>query len=68
MAIPAETIDKMQALPSDKANFVISLVDQLSMAKPIDIFEALRQEGTQNPMTENEVDEFITSVRKDNKC
>ena len=65
MAIPAETIDKMQALPSDKASFVISLVDQLSMSKPIDIFEALRREGTQNPMSEKEVDEFITSVRKD---
>ena len=63
MPIPAETITKMQALPSDRMNIVINLVDQLSAMTPLDVFDSLCANGSQNPMTEDEVDAFVADVR-----
>ena len=63
MPIPAETISKMQALPSDRMNIVINLVDQLSAMTPLDVFDSLCTNGSQNPMTEDEVDAFVAEVR-----
>ena len=63
MPIPAETITKMQALPSDRMNIVINLVDQLSAMTPLDAFDSLCANGSQNPMTEDEVDAFVADVR-----
>ncbi len=65
MPIPAETISKMQALPSDRMNIVINLVDQLSAMTPIDVFDSLCVSGSKDPMTEEEVDDFVAEVRKE---
>ncbi|SCY72629.1 hypothetical protein SAMN02910292_02668 [Lachnospiraceae bacterium XBB2008] len=63
MPIPQETIKKMQALSSDQMSIVINLVDQLSAATPLDIFEALRADGQKYPMSEEEVNAFVANVR-----
>ena len=63
MPIPQETITKMQALSSDQMSIVINLVDQLSAMTPLDIFEALRADGQRKPMTDEEIDVFLSDVR-----
>lgn len=65
MSVPEETLVKMQSLPSDKMSLVINLVDQLAAMNPIDIFEALREDGKKNPMNEDDVDNFVSDVRKE---
>ena len=65
MTLPAETMTKIQSLSQDRMNIVINLVDQLAAASPLDIFDALCEDGARNPMSEDEVEEFISDVRAD---
>ena len=65
MTVPSETVNKMQSLTTEKMAFIINLVDQFSMSEPADIFDALCEDGAKNPMSEEEVDEFVSSVRKE---
>ena len=67
MTIPQETISKMQTLSDDKMEIIINLVDQMAM-KPIDIFDALCENGAANPMTNDEVDDFVAGVKEERKC
>lgn len=62
--VSQEAITKLQQLPEDKCSIVVNLIDQLSV-KPIDIFEALCQNGCKNPMTEDEVEDFVSKVREE---
>ena len=64
MTMTAEMISKIEALPESDMSIVFGLVDQLSR-KPVDYFEALRRDGQKNPMTEDEVDDFVASVRRE---
>ena len=64
MTVPQETMEKMVNLPSEKMAVVIQLVDQLA-ASPLDIFDDLRNEGLKNPMTDEEVDNFVDSVKQE---
>ena len=63
MSVPEETLVKMQSLPSDKMTLVINLVDQLAAMNPVDIFDALREDGKKNSMSEDEVEHFVSDVR-----
>ena len=65
MTIPNETITKMQSLPSAKMSIVIDLVNQLSTSDPVDVFMSLCENGAENPMTEEEVSQFVSDVRKE---
>lgn len=67
MTIPQETISKMQTLSDDKMAIIINLVDQMTM-KPIDIFDALCEDGASNPMTDSEIDNFVSKVKEERKC
>lgn len=64
MDIPQSTIQKMKMLSDDKLSIVVDLVNQLSLEDPKDIFTALCENGAQNPMTEEEIDDFVSDVRK----
>lgn len=63
MTIPNETLIKMQSLPSEKLNIVINLVNQMALSNPVDVFDALCEDGAKNPMSESEVEEFVSKVR-----
>ena len=63
MAIPTETLEKMQSLSMDKMTIVIDLVNQLASSNPVDLFDALCENGAENPMDEEEVRDFVASVR-----
>ena len=67
MTIPQETLSKMQTLSDDKMEIIINLVDQMKM-KPIDIFDALCEDGASNPMTDSEIDNFVSEVKEERKC
>ena len=64
-----QTFDKMNALNENNAAMVINLVDYLSemQSKNADHsenpFHKAWEEGKNNPMTEEEVDEFVSTVR-----
>lgn len=66
-----KTFDKISALDERNATIVVNLVDYLSAAqsKKADTaknpFQKAREEGIKNPMTEDEVDAFVASVRKE---
>ena len=64
MTVPQETMQKLINLPSEKMAVVIQLVDQLA-ASPLDIFDDLRNEGIKNPMSDEEVDDFVDSVKQE---
>jgi len=65
MAVTDEIIEKIEALPEEKYTIVVNLINQLSATEPIDIFEELRKNGSENPMTEDEVDSFVADVRRE---
>ena len=64
MTIPADTLEKMQDMTQEKLNIVITLVDQLSKS-PEQVLAELRQEGLKNPMSDDEIDDFIKNVRSE---
>ena len=63
MTIPAETLDKISALPSEKMSIIIQVVDQLAQ-DPVEKFREIRKRSASNPMSDEEVDAFVDSVRK----
>lgn len=70
MSVSNETISKMNSLSNEDMSIVANIIDQMA-SKPIDIFHDLREEGLKNPMTEDEIDDFVESVRKErraNRC
>ncbi len=64
MSIPAKTLNKMQELPLDKMSIVIDIVDQLTLKDPLDIFYALCDDGSKNPMSQEEIDDFVLDARR----
>ena len=64
MVVPQETVDKMANLPSDKLSVIVQLVDQMSMDS-LDMLRSLREDGLKNPMDDEEIDDFVDSVRKE---
>lgn len=64
MTIPQETMRKMESLPSEKMNILIQFVDQISMS-PSDMFEDLRNEGLKKNLSDEEIDEFVESVKSE---
>ena len=67
MNIPAETLEKMNKLQDDQMSFVITLVDQLSRS-PMDVFDSLCEQGQKNPMTDEEIDNFVSQVRRERRA
>ena len=63
MTLPAESLTKLDALPKEKLSVVIQVIEQLSES-PVNKFRRLRANGLQNPMTDDEIDDFVASVRK----
>ena len=63
MTIPNETLEKMQTLTPDKMDVIVNIVNQFTLNNPTDVFNALCENGAQNPMSEEEVYEFVSSVR-----
>ena len=63
MTLPEETVKKLNKLSVDNVNIVIQVIDQLSES-PIDTFRRLRQSGLENPMTDEEIDDFVSSARR----
>ena len=64
MAIPQETMQKMETLSSEKMNILVQFVDQISMS-PLDIFDDLRKEGVKKNLSDEEIDDFVESVKRD---
>ena len=67
MSIPQETLEKMNKLQDDQMNFVITLVDQLSRS-PMDIFDSLCEQGQKNPMSDDDIDQFVSQVRSERRA
>lgn len=71
MAIPVETIDKMNTLNDQNITIIVDLVDFLSNsqearnAHDVELFRKIRSHTSQNPMTETEVEDFVSSVRSE---
>ena len=73
MTATTETINKMNALSDDNFTIIVNLIDYMTASQEkfedgLEIFEAVRSEGIKNPMTEDEVDAFVTSVRKERRA
>ncbi len=64
MVVPQETVNKMANLPSEKLSIIVQLVDQMSM-NPLDALRSLREDGLKNPMDDEEIDNFVNSVREE---
>ena len=64
MALPVETLDKINQMPSDKISIIIQVVNQLSM-DPVEKFRSIRKRSASSPMTDDEVDAFVDAVRKE---
>lgn len=64
MAVSAENMQKLSMLSNEDMSIVMGIVDQM-VSRPIDVFNRLREEGIKNPMTEDEADDFVDSVRKE---
>ena len=64
MTLPMESMAKLNTLSTENMNIVIQVIDQLS-EKPADTFRRLRTQGLQNPMSEEEIEEFVASVRNE---
>lgn len=66
-----ETFDKIQMLDEDNAAIVVDLVDYLCtrQARPLvdenNPFHKAWKEGSRNPMSEDEVDNFVSEVRRE---
>lgn len=67
MSIPQETLEKMNKLQDDQMNFVITLVDQLSRS-PMDIFDSLCEQGQKEPMSDDEINHFVSQVRSERRA
>ena len=63
MAIPTDTVMKMQSLSPEKLTMVVNFVNQLTLDNPVDIFSELCKNGAENPMTEEDVYNFVSNVR-----
>ena len=67
--LPKETLNKVNSLSPEKTNAVINFIDQVAMSSnPMDIFEALCENGSKNPLSEGEISEFVSEVRKERRC
>ena len=64
MTVSTEITDKLEELSETDMSVVANLVEQLSQ-KPTDIFEDLRNDGVKNPMSEEDVESFVESVRRE---
>ena len=64
MSVSAETIQKMDHLREDQMRVVTNLIDYF-LKTPAEIFDSICEEGLQNPMTDEEVDDFVSAVRKE---
>ena len=53
-------MEEGRELPIDDA---FDLVDKFSAMNPMDIFNMLRDNGKSNPMTEEQVEEFVSEAR-----
>lgn len=67
MAISEAVLDKLNNLHDEQIKFVISLVDQMSRT-PEEVFDSLCEQGLENPMTENEIDNIIKEVRDERRA
>ena len=70
MTATAETINKLNTLNENNFTIIVNLVDYLSASQDrfedgINLFEAARKEGKKNPMTEDEAEAFVYSVRRE---
>lgn len=65
MTVSNETISKMQALPAERLSVVMNVIDQMALSSSMDIFTALCVNGSENPMTDDEIAQFVSSVRKE---
>lgn len=64
MTIPADILVKMEDLTEDKLNIVFSVVNHLAKT-PQQILAELREEGLEHAMTDDEIDDFVNSVRRE---
>ena len=63
MSIPTDTVLKMESLSPEKMTMVVNFVNQLTLDSPADIFSELCKNGAKNPMSENDVYNFVSNVR-----
>ena len=67
--LPQETINKANLLSTEKTNAVINFIDQLALTSdPLNIFEALCNDGAKNPLSDEEINSFVSEVRKERLC
>ncbi|MBE5911680.1 hypothetical protein [Pseudobutyrivibrio sp.] len=67
--LPQETLDKLDSLSQEKMNAVINFIDQLTASTDaLDVFDALCEDGSKNPLSEQEINDFVSEVRKERRC
>ena len=64
MSVSAETIKKMDHLRADQMQVVANLIDYF-LKTPEEVFDAICEEGLSNPMSGEEIDEFVSGVREE---
>ena len=70
MTATAETVRKLNSLKEQDFTIVINLIDRLSQSEGNDIpdgvrrFRELRKRTSQSPMTEEEVEKFLSFSRR----
>ena len=62
MVVPQETIQKMSHLSADDMSIITQLIDQMTMS-PKDVFRNLRKQGVEKNLSEEEIDDFVDSVK-----
>lgn len=64
MVVSQDIINKMNNLSNNDFDTVVQLINNLSKS-PLDIFDELRTEGLKNPLSDEEIDDFVSSVKKE---
>ena len=64
MSVSAETIQKMDYLRDDQMRVVSNLIDYF-LKTPVEVFDSICEEGLQNPMADEEIDDFVSGVREE---
>lgn len=62
MSVDAETTKKSDYLPDEQMRAIDLVVDPLKT--PSELFDELCEEGLKNPMTDDEIDAFVSDIRR----
>ena len=64
MALPVETLNKINMMSNEKIAIIVQVVDQLS-SDSVEKFREIRKRSANRSLTDEEVDAFVDSVREE---